>query len=96
MSAACDTRRIVAWDRSFLPLDLAFSASDPGGGTAAISYTAQAGTHIAHHHHRGRRAGGQRPDVAPVLILADAALIVRSLAFLPGLICDPSEPSVAR
>jgi hypothetical protein len=95
--------RVLAWNWSFLPLDLGFSLSGLGAVMAArrgsplwrplalisLIVTIAAGAMaISYWTLLG--------EFDPAWFLANTALIVWPLAFLPGLIRDLSEPGVAR
>jgi hypothetical protein len=95
--------RVVAWNWSFLPLDLAFSFSGLGAVMAArrgsplwqplalislIVTIAAGGMAISYWTLLG--------EFDPSWFLANAALVIWPLAFLPGLICDLSASGLAR
>jgi hypothetical protein len=98
-----DNPRVVAWNWSFLPLDLAFSLSGLGAVAAArrglpvwrplalisLIVTIAAGLMAVSYWTLLR-------EFEPSWFLANAALIAWPLAFLPGLICDLSEADLAR
>ena len=95
--------RVVAWNWSFLPLDLAFSLSGLGAVAAArrglplwrplalisLIVTIAAGLMAVSY-------WTLLCEFDPSWFLANAALIAWPLAFLPGLICDLSDPQMAR
>ncbi len=103
MYADYDNPRVVAWNWSFLPLDLAFSVSGLGAVLAArrglpiwrplalisLIVTIAAGLMAVSYWTLLR-------EFDPSWFLANAALIVWPLAYLPGLICDLSEQGMAR
>ena len=105
MYAHFDDPRVVAWNWSFLPVDLAFSATGLAAVAASrrgdplwrpLALLSLAFTMVA-----GGMAVGYWAllgEFEPSWFLPNLALVVWPLAFLPGLVCDAASggPSPAR